>query len=626
MKCTMVIKRLFRLVLGSLLLAAILLLALPGGQPYSLAHLFQSPTAAASNPIQVENSNPGTPGWDQFASISQQDAISGYGSKISINHGDSIDFYVTTTAASFTIDIFRTGWYQGIGARKMASLGSFPGVHQAIPPPDRVTGMVACNWTKTTTLTIPSTWVTGVYLAKLTASNGNARFIYFVVRNDGGHEDIMFQTSVTTYQAYNQWGGISLYNNTTNKSVYKYAAATKVSFDRPFDPNDSNGAGHYLYVEYYFVRWAESQGYDLTYATDVDTHTNVNPLTNHKAFLSVGHDEYWSKGMRDNVQNAINASVNVAYFTANADYWQIRFEPNAAGVPNRVQVGYKDFATSTSPPGPDPMWNVNNAIVTTRWRDDPVNKPENALIGVMYQDQVNQNYAYVVQNASNWVYAGTGFVNGSSVPGIVGYEYDKVWNNGYTPSGLTVLSNSPVVGCCEGSGSSDSNSSLYTAASGARVFGAGTIQWSWGLDNCSANYANAGIKQTTANILNNFISGAPTPAPVVSLNPTSLSFGNQQVNTTSTAQTVTLTNSGNADLTISSIGLTGTNAGDFAQTNTCPSSSSTLAAGANCTISVTFTPTATGTRSASVSITDNASGSPHTVALSGSGTSAPAPP
>src|SRR5437660_5033979 len=107
------------------------------------------------------------------------------------------------------------------------------------------------------------------------------------------------------------------------------------------------------------------------------------------------------------------------------------------------------------------MWNVNNAIVTTRWRDDPVNKPENAFIGVMYQDQVNQNYAYIVQNASNWVYAGTGFVNGSSVPGIVGYEYDKVWNNGNTPAGLTILSNSPVVGAEVGSSYSNSSLSLY---------------------------------------------------------------------------------------------------------------------------------------------------------------------
>src|SRR5262249_2251239 len=153
--------------------------------------------------------------------------------------------------------------------------------------------------------------------------------------------------------------------------------------------------------------------------------------------------------------------------------WLIRFEPNAAGVPNRVQVGYKDFATSTSAPGPDPQWNVNNALVTTTWRSPPVNLPENAIIGVMYEQQGDQSYPYVVQNSSSWVYANTGFVDGSSVPEMVGYEYDKVWNNGFSPPGLTVLSNSPVNGCCGGF-PSFANSTIYTAPSGARVFAAGT--------------------------------------------------------------------------------------------------------------------------------------------------------
>src|SRR6185503_14629675 len=100
----------------------------------------------------------------------------------------------------------------------------------------------------TTSLTIPSNWVTGVYLAKLTSSTGNSSFIFFVVRDDGGSEDVLFQTSVTTYQAYNTWGGLSLYNNDlTNKTPYPYAHATKVSFDRPFNPGDSNGAGHYFF-------------------------------------------------------------------------------------------------------------------------------------------------------------------------------------------------------------------------------------------------------------------------------------------------------------------------------------------------------------------------------------------
>ncbi|HJT57984.1 MAG TPA: choice-of-anchor D domain-containing protein [Ktedonobacteraceae bacterium] len=576
--------------------------------------------AADLNPIQIENNNPGTPGWNDFSASLQQDAISGFGSKISVNHGDSIDFYVTTTAPSFTIDIFRTGYYQGIGARLITSLGSFPGLHQAIPNPDPVTGIISCtNWAKTTTLQIPSSWVTGVYLAKLTTSTGNSSFIFFVVRNDGGTEDLLFQTSVTTYQAYNTWGGTSLYNNLTNGKIFSAPHATKVSFDRPFNPGDSNGAGHYFFFEYKFVYWLEEQGYNVSYITNVDTETNVNQLTNHKAFLSVGHDEYWSMGMRNNVQNAINSGVNVAFFSANTMYWQIRFEANSLGAADRVEVGYKDFATDTTPPGPDPMWHVNNSIVTTTWRDPTVNMPENAILGVMYEQQVDKDYAYVVQDASNWIYANTGFVNGSSVPGIVGYEYDKVYNNGSSPAGLTVLSNSPVHGCCGGF-SSFSNSTLYTASSGARVFASGTIQWSWGLANIQGNtYMNAGIQQTTANILNNFING---PAPGIGLSPNSVNFGAQVVNTTSQPRAVTLTNTGTASLNISSINISGANAGDFAQTNNCPSS---LAASATCTINVTFTPSSTGNRSANLNVADNAQGSPQGVALSGLGQNAPAP-
>ena len=610
------IKSKFSIVVASGLLAVILL----SGLPYAITHsTFFSPSkahAAGTNPVATENQLPGTPGWNDFSADLAPDTLSGFGSKISVNHGDSIDFYVTTTAPSFKIDIFRTGYYNQVGARLITSLGSFPGLHQAIPAPDAVTGMISCtNWTRTTSLTIPSNWVSGVYLAKLTSSTNKSSFIFFVVRNDGGNEDILFQTSVTTYQAYNLWGGTSLYGKDSSVKSYSGAHATKVSFDRPFNPGDSNGAGHYFFFEYSFVYWMESQGYNVAYTTNVDTDARPAEIQKHKAFLSVGHDEYWSMGMRNAVQSAINAGVNVAFFSANTMYWQIRFEPNTAGVADRVEVGYKDFATSTSPPGPDPMWNVNNSLVTTLWRDPVVNMPENGMLGVMFEQQ-NVDSAYVVENASNWIYAGTGFVDGTSIPGIVGYEYDKVWNNGFTPPNVTVLSNSPVTGT-GGGFSSFSNSTLYTAPGGARVFAAGTIEWSLGLSNVLGNtYQNAGIQKTTMNILNNFIGSSSAPTSGVSMSSDSVAFGNQGVHTTSAAQTVKITNSGTAALTISGIAVTGTNASDFAQTNTC---SGSLAVNASCTVSVTFTPTASGTRSANITLTDSSAQSPQVVVLGGTG-------
>src|SRR5207302_11010113 len=120
--------------------------------------------------------------------------------------------------------------------------------------------------------------------------------------------------------------------------------------------------------------------------------------TNHKAFLSVGHDEYRTRGMRTNVENAIAAGVNVGFFSANTMYWQIRFEPNSNGVPDRLQVGYKDFAQSLSAPGPDPEFQVNNPIVTANWRDPLINEPENAVMGVMFESAADGSY--VVQNAT----------------------------------------------------------------------------------------------------------------------------------------------------------------------------------------------------------------------------------
>jgi Fibronectin type III domain len=467
-----------------------------------------TPAAAVSgNPIQVENSQPGDPNWGDFAEPPDPTGISGYGSRISVNHGQSIDFYVTTTASSVTIDVFRMGWYGGAGARLMSPMGTFPGVNQPQALPDRTTGMVTENWTRTATLNVPASWTTGVYIARLKASNGYGAMIFFVVRDDGGTEPILFQTSVNTYQAYNVYGGTSLYNNNTNKSVYSPPHATKVSFDRPFLNGD--GAGQFLSYEYPFVRWLERQGYNAAYTTDVDTSAGTNPLTNHKAFLAVGHDEYWSKGMRDNVEAAIAAGVDVGFFAGNESYWQVRYENNAAGVSNRVLVGYKDLADCTCAGGPDPMFNVNNALLTALWRDPRVGRPEESMMGAMFGGEVN-NATFTVKNASHWVFTGTGWSNGTKVPGIVGYEYDHYFGDAGTPPNTTVLAETPVVNT-ENNQPDTADTTIYRAPSGAWVFEAGTIQWSWGLDNFGGtSFVNAGIQKVTSNILDAF-TGVWTP-------------------------------------------------------------------------------------------------------------------
>src|SRR5207249_5352237 len=137
--------------------------------------------------------------------------------------------------------------------------------------------------------------------------------------------------------------------------------AVKVSYDRPYA---NYGFGQVDEIE--FIRWIERMGYDVTYSTDVDTHTNGAALRNHRALLSVGHDEYWSKEMRDAAEGARDAGVNLAFFGANAVYWQVRFEASGSGLANRVIVCYKDAIK-------DP---VQGATTTVLWRQAPVNLPE----------------------------------------------------------------------------------------------------------------------------------------------------------------------------------------------------------------------------------------------------------
>src|SRR5262249_22807479 len=154
------------------------------------------------------------------------------------------------------------------------------------PSPDPTTNLIECQWTNPYTLTIPSTWVSGVYLVKLTAlSSGKQSYIVFVVRQDSRNSAILFNSSVTTYQAYNNWpgpsaNGHSLYTFNSAGSI----AAYKVSFNRPYykDPDSTYIAGvgsmYYLRWEYNMVRWLEMSGYDVAYCTDIDVHENAGVL------------------------------------------------------------------------------------------------------------------------------------------------------------------------------------------------------------------------------------------------------------------------------------------------------------------------------------------------------------
>lgn len=476
--------------------------------------LSSPPALAAGNPIVTENQQPGSSQWQLGLSGFQTaddvgGQIKGYASATSVNKGQSITFYVSVNPSqTYAVDVYRMGWYGGLGGRLMLHDGGRSGAHQQSCPTDATTGLTACGWSASYTLSVPTTWTTGIYLALLTNAQKYQNYIVFVVRDDGRAAPLLVQQGVNTYQAYNNYPN----DQQTGKSLYTFNSygantvsgdqrAVKVSFDRPYAGD--GGAGHFLEWDVYLIHWLERSGYDLGYTTDVDTHANGGPLRNAKAVLVTGHGEYWSKPMYDAVTAARDGGVNLAFFGANADYWQVRFEASASGRANRVVVCYRDASLD---PNSDPT------LKTVNWRDTPLNRPEQQLIGVQYTSLLNSNYPYVVSNSTNWVFGGTGFANGASVPGIVGYEVDRNFSQSPQPpsagQSYAVLSQSGVT---NSDGVTDvSNSSIYQAPSNAWVFASGTMSWSWALDR--AGYVDARIQQTTANILSTFLStGTPTP-------------------------------------------------------------------------------------------------------------------
>jgi hypothetical protein len=262
--------------------------------------------------------------------------------------------------------------------------------------------------------------------------------------------------------------------------------AVRVSFDRPYSNYDDGGL---MASEVYFVRWLERSGYDVSYSTDVDTHVLGARLRRHCALLSVGHDEYWTKEMYEAAEAARDAGVHLGFFGADAVYWQVRMAPASDGRPIRTMICYKDLAL-------DP---VRGATSTGRFRDPPVNRPEQTLVGVQFGTAIYPNVALSVVNSGSWVYEGTGCSDGQTVPGIVGDEADRLdpAYPGPRAQSYVTLSRSPL-----GDAGPPAESSLYQAPSGACVFAAGTISWSWGLD---GPLADARIQRTTANVLNRFI-------------------------------------------------------------------------------------------------------------------------
>ena len=487
--------------------------------------------------IKKENVQVGSSGWQLTQpSTTTGHEIEGYAKSNSIFPGQQISFSVRTTASTFNADIYRMGWYGGDGARLMQSVTGIAGHAYTIPTMD-ANYLVEANWPTAFSITPGADWVSGVYMVKLTDSNGYQSYIPFVVKTPTALNAFVMVHAVNTDEAYNYYGGASLYPGIRPGPIGASITdqqASQVSFDRPFIQNF--GAGQFFRYEYPFIRWAERAGYNLSYVTDTDIHEDANVLMNTKGVLIVGHNEYWSKQMRAAYDAAVAHGVNLANFAANSSYWQMRYAADASGSADRRIVAYKGTAASNPPYNGDPEYNVDNSVVTTNFGDPLINHSEQYLLGMRWQGSYEPLWAgpfkvqlpplgvfQSPQQDYSWLYAGTGLQNGSIIDNLVGYEYDTVDSTIPGPQTLQIVGKNTFTDVWKNSDTVFTT--IYTAPSGARVFDAGTIDWAWGVDTYAPQspdpYANrpqvptAGIKavqQITENILNNFL-GSPAIVP-----------------------------------------------------------------------------------------------------------------
>jgi len=406
--------------------------------------------------IIAENALPGTTGW-KITDPSKNHQIEGYANQVSIDPGQPVTLYVSTTAPSYHVEVFRMGWYGGLGARLVDRTPEMPGMGQSAPTFTPGINMVETRWTPSVVLATDN-WPPGDYLFKLVASSGPQSYIPLTVRDDASTAAYAIINAVTTWQAYNLWGGYDLYEGKNGA----YATRSRVvSFDRPYSV--SNGAADFLGLEYPLVSLVESLGLDVTYLTDVDLQRQPDPLLAHKAVISLGHDEYYSLLMRQNMTDARDHGVNLAFLGANAIYRHIRFASSPLGA-DRHEICYKDAQE-------DPLYGKDNADVTVDWRDPPTNDPESQLIGDFYQcNPVEADM--VVVDPKSWLFAGTNAAVGQKLPGVVSSEYDRYDPGVPSPPDVEILTHSPLV--CRGQ-HDYADAIYYTAPSGAGVFASGAI-------------------------------------------------------------------------------------------------------------------------------------------------------
>ena len=458
-------------------------LMLTGSAGLSSRSLAQQPTAGP-NVIQQENAREGARDWQLTrVRLDRRDGfrspwIEGYCSQQSVAAGDRLQIMVSTDPArQFSIEIFRTGYYGGCGARLLTTLGPLDGKPQPVPQ-EGPRALHECRWEPSIELTIPDDWPSGVYLGRLTTiPDGHEpywqSYVIFIVRDDRP-ADILFQCSDNTWQAYNRWpDNFSLYTHPQGGQ----GPWADVSFDRPYGRqsqfmaivNDplSLGSGEYISFEFPLAYWLEEHGYDVTYCSNVDL-LQPDRARKCKAFLSVGHDEYWDIRQYRSVEQLRDAGVNVLFLTGNGVCWVSPFKPSTSGQPDRIIFRGGPF-------GSDYRWGKEREAQHGPFPEQ--GPDEGYLMGARNVRPVNGGGDWICTLPEHWIFEGTGMQLGEAVPGLVGWEY-----HGDPPDDLPGLEVVAAGTAWQGGVNPQQwTATIYPGPKENYVFNASTIFWAQGL-------------------------------------------------------------------------------------------------------------------------------------------------
>lgn len=404
---------------------------------------YLGPDGVVSSAIVAENKRPGTTSW-RIGPNTSVTAIQGFANTTYAAQGQRVTLRVTTDLAQYRVVAYRMGYYQGRGAREVWSSGVLAGQRQPTCPVDPSTNMVSCaNWSPSLTFTVTSAFVPGDYLLKLVAGPRAASYVPLTIWDPQSRATYVIMNRPLVEQGWNTYGGFSYYAGVgpcilDTNSYPPCNRARVVSFDRPYDTGA--GSSDFLTNEYPLVRLAEKEGLDVTYITDITLSEHPSLLLAHKALLTLDHDETWTYQERLAVERAVAHGVNVVYFGAAAMVRHARLEPSSLG-PDRQEVDYRNAAE-------DPLFGHGPPLQVTgnTWEDPPADWSPVPQIGEEYVGYLapGASAPMVVTDAGSWLYRGTGLHNGSTIPGVIASDIDRVIPSALNPVNLEVLSHSPI--------------------------------------------------------------------------------------------------------------------------------------------------------------------------------------